>query len=193
MKTNILRHSLSATLFLSISALAEVTTVAHVDLNRYLGKWYEVASIPQFFQKQCVGNSTAEYSFAEKGRIRVFNSCDTASGKRSAAEGRAKIVDSQSNSKLKVTFVKLIGWIFWFGGNYWILDLADDYSYALIGDPTTKYAWILSRSPSMPMKDFIHAEQKFKSEGYDTCKILTSVQTEGLPERIPLCDYVRSK
>lgn len=176
--------------FLCLSAKAEVSTVSQVDLNKYIGKWYEVASIPQSFQKQCIANTSAEYSFAEKGRIKVYNSCDTATGKRSASEGRAEVTDTRSNSKLKVTFVKFIDWIFAFGGNYWILDLAPDYSYALVGDPTTKYAWILSRTPSLPLAVYIKAEAKFRSEGYDTCQILTSVQTGGYNSRIPLCRVV---
>lgn len=172
---------------LSTSSFAEVSTVPKVDLDRYLGKWYEVAAIPQRFQKQCVANTNAEYSMAEDGLIKVLNSCDTAEGSRSVAEGRAKVVDTQSNSKLKVTFVKFIDWIFAFGGAYWIVDLAPDYSYALIGDPSAKYAWVLSRNPVMASEVYLKIEAKFKAEGYDTCQILTSVQDGGTSQRTPLC------
>lgn len=167
-----------------------VQTAAFVDLSKYVGKWYEVASIPQSFQKQCVANTTAEYSLAENGLIKVLNSCDTQSGKRSMAEARAKIVDAQSNSKLKVTFVKIIDWIFAFGGNYWILDVDNGYNVALIGDPSRNYAWILSRSPELSPAQWVDAEKHFKSQGYDTCKILTSVQSGGVNQRIPLCEYI---
>lgn len=168
-------------------ARAEVTTVPFVDLNRYIGKWYELASIPQRFQKQCIANTTAEYSFSENNRIRVLNSCDTKSGKRSVAEGRAEVFDRNSNSKLKVTFLKLFDWVFSVSGNYWIIDLAPDYSLALIGDPTTKYAWLLSRTPAVPVEVLLSAEESFRRQGYDTCKIITSVQTGGLSSRTPLC------
>lgn len=180
-----------ASSFFAVSAQAEVSTVPSVDLQRYLGKWYEVASIPQSFQSHCVGNTTAEYSMAERGRIKVLNSCDKAKGGRSEAEGRAEVVDEKSNSKLKVTFVKIIDWIFAFGGGYWIIDLAPDYSYALVGDPSAKYAWILSRTPALPMETYLRAEAKFRKEGYDTCQILTSVQEGGNSSRIPLCDLVK--
>ncbi|MGE9745994.1 lipocalin family protein [Bdellovibrio bacteriovorus] len=170
---------------------AAPATVPFVDLNKYLGKWHEVASIPMVFQKQCVGNTTAEYSVAEEGMIQVLNSCDTKSGDRSVAEGRAKVVDSDSNAKLKVTFVKIIDWVFGFGGDYWILDLAPDYSYAVVGDPTLQYAWILSRQPSLGREAFLAAEQKLKTLGYDTCSILTSVQDGGLSQRTPLCEFVK--
>lgn len=169
---------------------AEVQTASFVELNKYIGKWYEVASIPQSFQKQCVANTTAEYSLLENGMIKVFNSCDTNKGARDSAEGRAKIVDSKTNSKLKVTFVKIGGWIFAFGGNYWILDIDSGYHVALIGDPSRDYAWILSRSPELSAAQWVEAEKTYKAQGYDTCKILTSIQSSGVTKRIPLCDYV---
>lgn len=173
----------------TVSASArDIPTVDYVDLQKYIGTWHEVASIPQSFQKDCIANTTADYSILQNGLIKVVNSCDTVKGTRKVADGRARIVDSKSNSKLKVTFVKFIDWIFAFGGRYWILDLAPDYSYALIGEPSLKYAWILSRSPSFSAENFAQAEAKFKSLGYDTCKILTSVQTGGVQQRIPLCN-----
>ncbi len=166
-------------------------TVGYVDLNRYIGKWYEVASIPQSFQKQCVKDVIAEYSFAEKQRIKVLNTCTQSDGSRDTVGGRAKVVDKETNAKLRVTFVKIFNqWIFPFGGNYWILDLAEDYSYSLVGDPSLKYAWILSRTPQSSKSLFVNAESKFKLLGYDTCKIMTSVQTGGESKRTPLCEYV---
>lgn len=168
----------------------EVQTAPFVELSKYLGKWYEVASIPQSFQKQCVANTTAEYSMTDEGLIKVLNSCDTSKGTRDNAEGRAKIVDEKSNSKLKVTFVKIINWIFSFGGNYWILDVDQGYNVALIADPTRKYAWILSRSHELSSAQWVDAEKNYKAQGYDTCKILTSVQTPAMNKRIPLCEYI---
>lgn len=174
----------------SMSIAKEVQTAESVDLEKYLGKWYEVASIPQSFQKKCISNTTAEYSKASKGLIKVLNSCTTASGERSNAEARARVVDTNSNSKLKVTFVKFFDWIFAFGGNYWILDVDSGYNVALVGDPTREYAWILSREPSLSAAQWVDAEKTFKNQGYNTCKILTSIQNGGLSQRIPLCDYV---
>jgi apolipoprotein D and lipocalin family protein len=188
------RHILS--LFVSLSsvapiAAAEVTTVPKVDLDLYLGKWFEVAAIPQRFQKQCTGNTSAEYTLAENGMIKVLNSCDTEDGTRSEAEGRAKVVDLVTNSKLRVTFVRIITWIFAFGGNYWILDLGPDYSYSLVGDPSAQYAWLLSRTPTVSIDTYRTAEAKFRANGYDTCKILTSIQEGGPTSRIPMCELVK--
>lgn len=167
-----------------------VQTKDYVDLNKYIGKWYEVASIPQSFQKQCVADTSAQYSLAEDGLIKVYNSCTTSAGKVSAAEARARITDATSNSKLKVTFVKIIDWVFAFGGNYWILDVDNGYNVALVGDPSRGYAWILSRQPDLSKAQWVDAEKTFKSQGYDTCKILTSIQTGGESKRTPLCEFV---
>ena len=169
------------------AAFANVPTQNFVDLKKYLGKWYEVSAIPQSFQAQCVKNTTAEYSSAEKGLIKVINSCDTESGERSVAEGRARVEDRKSNSKLKVTFVNFFDWIFDFGGNYWIIETSPTYSYSIVGDPTKKYAWILSRTPKMETSDLQKIERKLKSLGYDTCLIKTSIQTNGFSKRLPLC------
>ncbi len=175
------------TLGTSMSLLASaVETVPNVDLNLYLGKWYEVASIPQSFQKKCVANTTADYSLAESGMIRVLNSCDQKDGSRDEAEGRARVEASGTNSKLKVTFVKIINWIFLLGGNYWIIDLAPDYSYAVVGDPSRKYAWILSRTAAIDIVLLTGIEKRLTNQGYDTSKILTSVQDGGFKTRIPL-------
>ncbi|MGZ3745090.1 MAG: lipocalin family protein [Pseudobdellovibrionaceae bacterium] len=170
-----------------------VETVQFVNLQKYVGKWYEIASIPAWFQKDCISNTTAEYSFAENNLIKVLNSCETQNGERKFAEARAKVMDITTNSKLKVTFVKFFYWIFAFGGNYWILNLASDYSYSIVGDPTRKYAWILSREPLMPQDKLIAAENSLKSQGYDTCKVLTSVQQRGFSARTPLCEAVFPK
>ena len=168
-------------------AVSQVQTAKYVDINSYLGKWYEIASIPPSFEKQCVKNTTAEYSMADAGLLKVLNSCETINASRSSAEGRAKIVDKESNAKLKVTFVRFIGWIFAFSGKYWILDVAPDYSYAVVGDPSRHYAWILARTPSVSDAVLDSAERVLSDQGFDTCKLFTTVQDGGLSEKIPLC------
>lgn len=167
--------------------LPPVTTVNFVDLKQYLGNWYEIAAIPQFFEKHCVGNTTADYSLTPNGSISVVNSCDRSDGKLSVARGRAKVVDHRSNSKLKVTFVHVLGWQFIFGGDYWILAIGDHYSYAVVGSPNRKYAWILSRTPSMAPEQLSEVSLALKNQGFDTCKLLSTPQEGGLQEKIPLC------
>jgi apolipoprotein D and lipocalin family protein len=177
--------------FVASSSFADVQTVPSVDLAHYAGKWFEIAAIPQSFQKQCVQNTSAEYVSLEDGLIQVINSCEESDGSRSIAEGRAKIVDPATNAKLKVTFVKLIDWIFAFGGDYWVIDLAPDYHFAVVGHPTRDYGWILSRTPQLDLADLRGISERLKIQGYDTCKFLTTVQTGGAQSRQPLCEAVK--
>ncbi|UYL07847.1 lipocalin family protein [Bdellovibrio sp. SKB1291214] len=170
---------------------ADVKTVSKVDLTRYIGKWYEIASIPHSFQKQCVGGVTAEYKDLGNGRVEVVNSCETKDGSRSVSEGQAKVVNTDSNAELKVTFVKLFGWIYAFGGDYWIIDLDKDYRYAVVGHPTRKYGWILSRTPQLDSGDLKNITQNLKDQGYDLCSLMMTVQAGGVTSRSPLCEYMK--
>jgi len=151
-----------------------ITTVDSVDLNKYTGTWYEIAKIPNFFQDHCVKNTTANYKIDEDGDIIVLNSCIDEDGEVDDAEGLAKIVDKESNSKLEVSFVSFFG-IRPFWGDYWILGLADDYGYAVIGTPSRKYGWILSRIPIMNDEDLETCFQIFENNGYDRTKFEISI------------------
>lgn len=164
-----------------------VESVPFVDLNRYAGKWFEIAAIPQSFQKQCTSNVTAEYVSLPDGKIKVINSCLTKEGELSVAEGRAKIVDFQTQSKLKVTFVKIIDWIFAFGGDYWVIDLEPNYRYAVVGHPTKKYGWILARESVLEKADLQKIAFNLKSQGYDLCQFNTTIQEGGIATKQPLC------
>lgn len=138
-------------------------TVQKVDVERYMGKWYEIASFPQSFQKGC-SCTVAEYSLNEDGTVKVDNSCNVA-GKKKQSIGKAKVVDKQSNAKLKVTFF----WPFW--GKYWIIDLAEDYSYAVVGHPNRKYLWILSRTPQMDKQQYDEIVARAKAKGFDITQL----------------------
>lgn len=184
--------TLFVTFFSSLSVFAsELNTVPHVDLQQYLGKWYEIAAIPQRFQKQCVGDTTAEYELTDQNLIKVVNSCETQSDGRSIAEGQAKVVDQTTNAKLKVTFVKLFDWVYFFGGDYWIIDLAADYSYAVVGHPLRKYAWVLARTPNLDKTTLQAIDRRLRENGYDTCQILSTPQKTGLETREALCKIVK--
>ncbi|MCU7491007.1 MAG: lipocalin family protein [Bacteroidota bacterium] len=144
----------------------EPQTVPFVDLKSYAGLWYEIARIPNRFQKNCTGNTTAEYSLREDGRINVTNSCDEEDGKRNVATGIARIVEESTNSKLEVSFFSILG-IRPFWGDYWIIGLDKDYQYAVIGSPDRKYGWILSRTPKLPAEKLNEAWEILKKQGYD--------------------------
>lgn len=167
--------------------------VEKVDLNRYLGDWYEIASIPQWFQRNCVGNVKATYTLSgeKNNAIKVVNSCQTENG-LNVAEGRARIVDPVSNAKLAVTFAQIAGyWIFAAAGDYWIIDLAPDYSFAVVSNSSRSTAWILSRTKTMAPEVLMSLEAKLRAQGFDSCKLMTTIQDGGLQERAELCKVVR--
>ena len=165
--------------FLSFIGLAAVSmvdrkddleVVQSVDLSRYAGRWYEIARLPNSFQKKCAGAVTADYTMREDGKLEVLNQCRKPSGEYAKAKGEAKIVDKKTNAKLKVTF-------FWpFYGDYWILDLGPNYEYAVVGEPDRKYLWILSRSPRMDEALFQQLLDKMEAKGFNTETMIRTSQ-----------------
>lgn len=141
--------------------MKNLETVKYVDINKYMGKWYEIASFPQSFQKGC-SCTTAEYELMDNGKVRVINSCEVPDKtERKVSEGKAWVTDEETNAKLKVQF-------FWpFSGKYWIIDLADDYSYAVVGHPNRKYLWILSRTPQMDKGIYDDIVNRVEQKGFD--------------------------
>lgn len=132
-----------------------------VEIPRYLGRWYELARYEQGFQKDCDG-VTADYSLRDDGKIRVINRCIKPDGREKQATGRAKIVDAASNAKLKVSFFGP------FYGDYWVLDRAEDYSWAIIGEPSGRYLWILSREATPGEAKLRELIERTAALGYDT-------------------------
>lgn len=147
--------------------------VKGVDLNRYTGTWYEIARYPNSFQKGCTG-TTATYTLRDDGKISVVNRClkDSLDGTEKKAEGRAWVVDPETNARLKVSF-------FWpFSGNYWIIQLDPEYRYAVVGDPGRKYLWILSRTPRMDAQTYAAILKKLPEQGYDPGRLMKTLQPE---------------
>jgi apolipoprotein D and lipocalin family protein len=151
--------------------LPALETVPHVDLARYLGTWYEIASFPQSFQRGCTA-TTATYTLRDDGQIDVVNRCRVGSpdGKQKAARGRARVVDRLTNAKLEVSFFRP----FW--GPYWIIDLAPDYSYAVIGHPGRDYLWILSRTPTMDEVTYQNILARLRVQRYETSRLVRTLQ-----------------
>lgn len=180
-------------LFFHMNIAAAVTTVDHVDLTCYTGQWYEIASVPQWFQRKCAKDTMAKYSVLQSGRIEVINSCLKDNGEKSEVVGEAKVEDAKTNAKLKVSFVKIFGkYVYTLGGEYWVIDLEPNYNYAVVGHPTGQYGWILSRQPTLPDQDLIRIAENLKAQGYDTCKFNMSIQDGGNQKKLPLCDYLKT-
>jgi apolipoprotein D and lipocalin family protein len=153
--------------------------VPEVDLNRYVGTWYEIVRLPNWFQKKCVGDVTATYTLLGDGDIKVVNRCRKENGRVVEAVGRAKRgSDDAPNTKLKVRFAPGFLAIFPFvWGDYWIIDLAPDYSYAVVGEPSRKYLWILSRTPRMEETALQDILDRIEEKGYDVTSLIRTKQT----------------
>ncbi len=149
----------------------ELPVAPQVDLDRYLGEWYEIAHMPNRYEKGCQGVK-AIYSKNADGSIDVLNVChkDAVNGETETAKGKARVVDSQTNAKLKVSF-------FWpFNGDYWILKVGENYEYALVGTPDRKNLWILSRTPQLDKITTTKLLRTADSLGFPTLKLVFTKQ-----------------
>ena len=163
-------HFLLITLIMSLfscSKKEDLYSVDKVDLEKYAGKWYEIQRFPNRFEKglSCV---TATYTLKENGKIGVFNrGYKAAKEKWSDIEGSAKVPDSDYPGRLKVTF-------FWpFAGDYYIIDLDPNYEFALVGDPTREYLWILARTPDLDPNVVSQLREVAKKNGFDINRLIS--------------------
>ncbi len=172
--------SVQIALVLALAALQEtpssVQPVAHVDLRRYAGRWYEIARFPNRFQAKCVAETTAEYTLLPDGDIRVVNSCKVADGGTTQAEGRARLAQKGGQtSVLKVRFAPaFLSFLPFVWGDYWILDLTDDYSAALVGSPDRKYLWILARTPELDEATYDRMVATARAQGFAVERLVRS-------------------
>jgi len=145
---------------------APLSVVTSLDINRYLGKWYEIARFPNRFERGCQG-VTAEYALRDDGQVRVLNTCREGSptGPARTAEGVARI---EGPGKLSVTFVP---WLPFARGDYWVIHLEPDYSLAVVGEPSGKWGWILARKPNVSKAALDRAHAAMTRMGYDLGKL----------------------
>lgn len=155
-----------------------LATVEKVELDRYLGKWYEVARKPLSFQKKCDRDVTAMYTLNENGNIKVDNRCFTKDGEQTGSIGEAFVQNSPYNTKLKVSFLpEVIRWLPVGRGDYWVLKIDDNYQTVLVGEPRRKYMWVLSRTPH-PDQTVVNEYLEYaKSVGYDLGDLIQTKQT----------------
>ena len=168
----VLALAIGTTLFTGFASNAQAQTVQSVpavDLKQYSGTWYEIASFPSFFQREdCVGTS-ATYTLNTDGSIKVWNQCyypgNQGGWKLDRIEGRATVANAPQNSQLKVSFAGP------FAGDYWVIDLDDNYQYAVVGTPSRNYLWILSRDPQMDPGTYASLLEKARAQGFDTNRL----------------------
>ena len=148
--------------------------VDSLDLARYAGRWYETARLPNKFQDQCAGDVVVHYAVRTDGRIDVLNRCRTTAGKIDEARGIGrKAGDGKNNAMLKVRFAPAIlsflpsAW-----GDYWVIGLGPEYTWAVVGTPNREYLWLLSRTPEMSATSYERAVEIARGNGFDVSRIV---------------------
>ena len=154
-----------------------LTTIAALDVPRYLGTWYEIAKYPNWFQRKCVANTQASYSLLSDGQLQVVNRCLLADGQTSEAIGAAKQQSEATSPRLKVRFAPAwLSFIPMLWGDYWVIDLDPAYQLAAVAEPKREYLWILSRTPKVDAKSYQALLERLTQKGFDISKLENSPQ-----------------
>ena len=158
--------------------LPPVSTIATLDVPRYMGTWYEIAKFPNRFQAKCVANTRARYLAQTDGSVQVLNSCITADGSTIDALGLAKQIGTATSPKLQVRFAPVwLSWLPMVWGDYWVIDLDADYQLAAVSDSKREYLWVLSRTPQVNDKAYGALMERLKSQHFEVEKLERTTQT----------------
>lgn len=165
-------HAMLMTLMMAAAPATLVNQpVRSLDLNRYAGQWHEIAHLPMFFQRKCVGAVTATYTPMPDGTVHVHNACHTRDG-RQTVDGVARITPGQP-AALKVRFAPAwLGWLPRAWADYWVIEVDPDYQWAVVGSPSRKYLWILARQPDMKRALFESIKSRARQRGYAVEKLV---------------------
>ena len=156
-----------------------LTTIGSLDVPRYMGTWFEVAKYPNWFQKKCVGGARASYSLMGDGRVQVINRCRLAGGDFSEATGVARQIGPSTSPKLQVRFAPAwLSFLPFVWGNYWVIDLDEDYQLAAISEPGRQYLWILSRTPKVDAARYQQLLGRLRQKGFDLERLEASPPEE---------------
>jgi apolipoprotein D and lipocalin family protein len=156
---------------------APLSAIASLDVPRYLGTWYEIAKYPNWFQKKCVAKTNANYQLKTDGSLEVVNRCQLENGEMSVAIGSAKQIGLANSAKLKVRFAPAwLSFIPAVWGDYWVIDLDDNYQVAVVSEPKREYLWILSRTPAVDAKAYAELLARLGKKGFDLSKLEVTKQ-----------------
>lgn len=169
------------------SSSPTLQTVSSVDLQRFQGRWYQIAYYPNTFQRQCVANTTADYRLLMTGQVEVINTCGTADRGTSQVIGAARVkppkffgipvAKGTDTSKLEVRFAPtFLAWLNAVWAPYWVIQLAEDYRYAVISEPKQQFLWILSRTPYLDPADRATINAKLIEQGFDLGRLVEEPQ-----------------
>ncbi len=155
-----------------VFAAPPLPTVSAIEVPRYLGTWYEIAKFPNWFQKKCVANTRAQYSLRSDGSLQVINRCKMASGEMDEAIGAARQIGNASSPKLQVRFApQWLSIIPAVWGDYWVIDLDENYQWVAVSEPGREYLWILSRTPRMDPRSYASLLVRLGGLGLDVQKL----------------------
>lgn len=147
-------------------------TIPSLDVARYMGTWYEIAKYPNSFQKKCIGGAKADYSLMSDGRVKVINRCRIEGGGLSEAVGVARQVGTSTSPKLEVRFAPAwLSFLPFVWGDYWVIELDDDYRLAAVSEPKREYLWILSRTPKVDPVSYNALLTRLRQKGFDLHKL----------------------
>ncbi len=153
-------------------AEAWLPTVSTIDLNRYAGRWFEIARLPMWFERNCLDDISATYTLRPDARIDVVNRCRTEKGSISA-QGIAEVPDSAHPGQLRVRFAP--DWLAWLPavwGDYWIIELDPEYRWVMVGAPSRDYLWILARTPQLDPAIVSRLKQSATALGFDVSPMI---------------------
>lgn len=154
-----------------------LTTIPSLDVAHYMGTWYEIAKYPNWFQKKCTGGAKAEYSLMSDGRVKVINRCRIAGGDLSEAIGVARQVGTNTSPKLEVRFAPAwLSFLPFVWGDYWVIELDDNYQLVAVSEPKREYLWILSRTPKVDLVSYNTLLTKLRQKEFDLHKLEVSQQ-----------------
>lgn len=176
---NLFSSLLLAACGFSAWAQTELATIPSLDVPRYMGTWYEVAKLPNPFQKNCVSNTVATYEAQPNGSIRVTNRCTESGGKVKVAVGEARQIGNATSPKLEVRFAPAwLSFLPFVWGNYWVIDLDADYQLAAVSEPTKDLLWVLSRTPAPNPVAFSQLTERLRKQGFDLSKMEATRQSK---------------
>ncbi|CAN5847438.1 lipocalin family protein [soil metagenome] len=183
MRSDPIFASLATALLLAAAATVvnaqttQLRVVPDVDYKRYAGTWYEIARLPNRFEKKCVGNVTASYTLRSDGRVTVTNRCKEADGNISEATGIARRVEGKPPSVLQVRFAPaFLSFISKVWGDYHVMELGPQYDYSVVGSPDRRYLWILARMPRLDTTIYQSLVDRAKAQGFDTSTLIQTPQ-----------------
>ena len=146
------------------------TPVPALDLDRYVGRWHEVARLPMFFQRNCIGDTTATYTSLDDGSIEVRNACRTDDG---MIESTGAARRGGDGGALEVRFAPgWLGWLPMVWADYWVVDLDPDYRWAVVGGPKQGAMWILARETTLDPALFERIRQRAEARGYRLAELV---------------------